>query len=80
MNTIAAACLLDWIAGDPEWLPHPVRLIGRSAQIAESLLRREGQSAREELVAGAALTVAVVGLSYFGTAKAVRWGAGILLA
>jgi adenosylcobinamide-phosphate synthase len=80
MNTIAAACLLDWIAGDPEWLPHPVRLIGRSTQAAEKLLRRPGQTSREELVAGAALTVAVVSLSYFGTRKAVRWGAGILLA
>jgi adenosylcobinamide-phosphate synthase len=80
MNTIAAACLLDWIAGDPEWLPHPVRLIGRSAQAAEKLLRRPDQSEREELIAGAALTVAVVGLSYLGTAKAVRWGAGTLLA
>jgi adenosylcobinamide-phosphate synthase len=79
MNTIAAACLLDWIAGDPEWFPHPVRLIGLSTQAAEKLLRHPGQSAREELVAGAALTVAVVGLSYFGTAKAVSWGAGILL-
>jgi adenosylcobinamide-phosphate synthase len=79
MNTIAVACLLDWIAGDPEWFPHPVRLIGRSTQAAEKLLRHPGQSAREELIAGAALTVAVVGLSYFGTAKAVRWGAGILL-
>jgi adenosylcobinamide-phosphate synthase len=80
MNTIAAACLLDWIAGDPEWLPHPVRLIGRSTQLAETLLRRPSQSAREELIAGAALTVAVTGLSHFGTAKAVKWGAGILLA
>ncbi len=80
MNTIAVACLLDWIAGDPEWLPHPVRLIGRSTQIGEKLLHRPGQSAREELIAGTALTVAVVGLSYFATAKAVRWGAGILLA
>jgi len=80
MNTIAAACLLDWIAGDPEWLPHPVRLIGRSTQAAEKLLRRPCQSPREELIAGAALTVGIVGLSYFGTAKAVRWGAGILLA
>jgi adenosylcobinamide-phosphate synthase len=80
MNTIAAACLLDWIAGDPEWLPHPVRLIGRSTQAAEKLLRRPGQSPQEELITGAAMTVAIVGLSYFGTAKAVRWGAGILLA
>jgi adenosylcobinamide-phosphate synthase len=79
MNTIAVACLLDWIAGDPEWFPHPVRLIGRSTQAAEKLLRRPGQTAREELIAGAALTAALVGLSYFSTAKAVRWGAGILL-
>jgi adenosylcobinamide-phosphate synthase len=80
MNAIAAACLLDWIAGDPEWLPHPVRLIGRSAQAAENLLRRPGQSPREEWIAGAVLTVGIVSLSHFGTAKAVRWGAGILLA
>ena len=80
MNTIAAACLLDWIAGDPEWFPHPVRLIGRSTQAGETLLRRPGQSALEELIAGTALTLAVVSLSYFGTAKAVKWGAGILLA
>ena len=78
MNTIAVACLLDWIAGDPEWFPHPVRLIGRSAQAAEKLLRRPDQSAREELIAGAALTLALVGLAHFGTAKAVKWGAGIL--
>jgi adenosylcobinamide-phosphate synthase len=80
MNTIAAACLLDWIAGDPEWFPHPVRLIGRSTQAGEKLLRRPGQSAKEELIAGAALTIAVVGLSYFATAKAVGWGGGTLLA
>ena len=80
MNAIAAACLLDWIAGDPEWLPHPVTLIGRSTPAAEKLLRRDGQSARDELIAGAALTVGIVGLSYFVTTKAVKWGAGILLA
>ena len=79
MSTIAVAYLLDWIAGDPEWFPHPVRLIGRTTQAAEKLLRLPGQSARAELIAGAALTVAVVGISYVSTAKAVKWGAGILL-
>ncbi|HXP07934.1 MAG TPA: adenosylcobinamide-phosphate synthase CbiB, partial [Acidobacteriaceae bacterium] len=79
MSTIAVAYLLDWIAGDPEWFPHPVRLIGRTTQAAEKMLRRPGQTARAELIAGAALTVAVVGLSYVSTAKAVKWGAGILL-
>jgi adenosylcobinamide-phosphate synthase len=80
MNTIVAASLLDWIAGDPEWFPHPVRLMGRCIQLAEPLLRYPGQSPLEELVAGTALTAGVVGLSYFGTAKAVAWGGEILLA
>jgi adenosylcobinamide-phosphate synthase len=71
-QSIAAACLLDWIAGDPEWFPHPVRWMGRYTQLAESLLRRPGQSARSELMAGAALTAGLVGASYLGTAKAIE--------
>jgi adenosylcobinamide-phosphate synthase len=72
-RTIAAAYLLDWIAGDPEWFPHPVRLIGRCTQIGEARLRRPGQSAKEELLAGGALTLGVIALSYCITAKAIAW-------
>jgi adenosylcobinamide-phosphate synthase len=72
-KTIAAACVLDWLAGDPEWLPHPVRLMGHCTQMAEVVLRRPGQGAREELIAGAVLTSGVVGLSYFATAKTIGW-------
>jgi adenosylcobinamide-phosphate synthase len=72
-KTIAAAYLLDWIAGDPEWLPHPVRLIGRCIEVGEARLRRPGQGAKEELLAGGALTLGVVALSYFGTAKGIAW-------
>src|ERR1700690_402741 len=71
-QAIAAACLLDWIAGDPEWFPAPVRWIGRCIQLAESLLRRPGQSASDELLAGAAVTAGLVGISYLGTAKAIE--------
>jgi adenosylcobinamide-phosphate synthase len=71
-QAIAAACLLDWIAGDPEWFPHPVRWMGRCTQLAESLLRAPGQSASDELLAGAALTAGLVGASYLGTAKAIQ--------
>ena len=71
-KAIAASCLLDWIAGDPEWFPHPVRWIGRCTQLAESLLRRPGQSASDELLAGAAVTAGLVGASYLGTAKAIK--------
>jgi adenosylcobinamide-phosphate synthase len=71
-RAIAAACLLDWIAGDPEWFPHPVRWMGRYTQLAESLLHRTGQSARSELMTGATLTAGLVGASYLGTAKAIE--------
>jgi adenosylcobinamide-phosphate synthase len=70
-QAIAAVCLLDLIAGDPEWFPHPVRWMGRCTQRAESLLRRPGQSANDELIGGAALTTVLVGASYLGTAKAI---------
>jgi adenosylcobinamide-phosphate synthase len=73
MKMIAAACLFDWIAGDPEWFPHPVRLMGHCIQLAERLLRQPGQSAEEELIAGAILTAGVVGISYLGTSKAIAW-------
>jgi adenosylcobinamide-phosphate synthase len=87
-RTIAAAYSLDWIAGDPEWLPHPVRLMGHCTQLAEPLLRGAGQTPLQEVIAGAALTAGVVGGSYLATAKAIAWaqrngcgtGAEILLA
>jgi adenosylcobinamide-phosphate synthase len=73
MKIIAAACILDWIVGDPEWFPHPVRLIGRSTQLAEKWLRRPGQSAEGELIAGAMLTASLVGTSWLGTSKVLAW-------
>jgi adenosylcobinamide-phosphate synthase len=72
-RTIAAAYFLDWIAGDPEWLPHPVRLMGRCTQLAEPPLRWPGQTSPQEVLAGAALSAGVVGGSYFATAKAIAW-------
>src|ERR1700733_12131274 len=47
--------------------------MGRCTQLAESLLRRPGQSAGDELLAGAALTAGLVGASYLGTAKAIEF-------
>ncbi len=37
---ILLAFALDRLIGDPPWLPHPVRLIGRLALVTESPLRR----------------------------------------
>jgi adenosylcobinamide-phosphate synthase len=78
---IAAACLLDWVAGDPEWFPHPVRLMGRSIQMAEAFLRWPGQDPGSELAAGAALTAGLATVTYLAAAKASRWrGTELLLA
>ena len=35
-----SACLLDLLLGDPRWFPHPVRIIGRVALLAESWTRK----------------------------------------
>jgi adenosylcobinamide-phosphate synthase len=69
---LPAAYLVDHLVGDPEWLPHPVRLIGAAISRGECTLRRPGQSDAVELVAGASLTLAVVGSSYWLTATAIR--------
>jgi cobalamin biosynthesis protein CobD/CbiB len=34
------AYALDWLIGDPEWAPHPVRWMGRLIQVGENFLRR----------------------------------------
>jgi adenosylcobinamide-phosphate synthase len=64
---LPAAYLVDEIAGDPEWLPHPVRLMGFAITKSETLLRKPDQSSEDELVAGAALAATIVATSYFLT-------------
>jgi adenosylcobinamide-phosphate synthase len=69
---LPAAYLVDHLAGDPKWFPHPVRLIGAAISSGESQLRRPGQSRRFELLSGACLTIATVGSSYWVTAAIIR--------
>jgi adenosylcobinamide-phosphate synthase len=72
-SALAAAYLFDWIAGDPEWFPHPVRLIGRGVEEGERILRRPGQSPAAELAAGGVLTFGMVVVVYLSTAKTIAW-------
>ncbi|MCI5160171.1 MAG: cobalamin biosynthesis protein, partial [Candidatus Electrothrix sp. AUS1_2] len=39
-SVLLLACLLDALLGDPRRFPHPVRLIGRFALVAESFTRK----------------------------------------
>jgi adenosylcobinamide-phosphate synthase len=72
-KVIAASYLFDWIAGDPEWLPHPVRLIGRGVVEGERILRRSDQTPAAEFKVGGVLTFGLVIGAYFGTAKTIAW-------
>ena len=70
-RVLGAAYLFDWIAGDPEWLPHPVRLIGKAVERGERILRRPGRAPAIDLAVGGVLTFSLVAAAYMGTAKAI---------
>lgn len=59
IETLTASYALDWALGDPEFLPHPVRLIGAAANSGERLLRSIGSGPAWEFASGAALTVLI---------------------
>ena len=62
---LAAGFLLDLLLGDPEWLYHPVRLIGNYISFAEKRLRSRGGNLRKSAVV---LTGSTVLLSMLSTA------------
>ncbi len=55
---ILAAFGVDLLLGDPRWLPHPVKFIGRFAAVLETPLRRVLPNAR---AAGIVVVLAVLG-------------------
>ena len=65
MGEIITAYILDLIIGDPHWLPHPVRIIGKVIEYLERTLRKNNQSRRAEKIKGIFLAVITVGLSYY---------------
>src|SRR5215470_3737525 len=70
-NKFAAAYALDLIAGDPQGMPHPVRLIGIAISSGERWLRRPASPA-SEIWRGALLTGAIVAGSWAATQLAIR--------
>ena len=71
--SFALAYSLDWLLGDPTWLPHPVRWMGRTISGGEWLLRRFTHMPGSELVAGLVLTVFVVGTFGIGSWIVLLW-------
>lgn len=82
---LAAAYFLDLVAGDPRWMPHPIRWIGRLISRLEKLLYDANRSAQRQRLAGAVFwlaVVAAVALSAFCTVKvasAIHAGLGSLV-
>ncbi len=72
---LAVGYVLDLIVGDPHWLPHPIRLIGRLISLGESLTRRAFPKTKKgELAAGGVLCFVVLVVCWGGTAL-LLWGA-----
>ena len=71
---IAIALVLDLVFGDPRWLPHPVRIIGRLIAALEEPARRAIPDVR---LAGSLTALAVI-LTAALTTGAMIWVAGWL--
>jgi adenosylcobinamide-phosphate synthase len=69
----AAAYAIDWIAGDPPGMPHPVRFIGSAISAGERWIRRPASPANE-LVRGTVLTAAIAGASWLAARLVTRTG------
>ncbi|MCG2660049.1 MAG: adenosylcobinamide-phosphate synthase CbiB [Kiritimatiellae bacterium] len=63
---ILAAVVLDLLVGDPRWLPHPVRGIGRLAQWLERPMRRLIRNEKAAGIVTVLLVVSTAGVSVWG--------------
>lgn len=72
-DTLLLACTLDAVLGDPRWLPHPVRLMGRTIAWYEQMVRRVAAHRIGELVAGMVLAVGLPAVSYSFAWLAIEW-------
>ena len=70
---LPAVWLVDQLAGDPEWLPHPVRLVGFVTTHTEAVIRRSDRSNLYDLLAGATMTIAIVATTFVVTDRAIRF-------
>ena len=71
---VFAGFVLDWILGDPKWLPHPICAVGRLISLAEKLLRRLfPPTPRALTAAGIFLWLIVCGVSFAAPFFLLRW-------
>ncbi len=66
---IGIAFILDILIGDPRWLPHPVRIIGKCVELLEKVLRKAFASER---LAGVFLAGIIVSGTYLLTREIIN--------
>lgn len=72
-GTLLLACTLDAILGDPRWLPHPVRLMGRAIAGYERTIRPVLSTRTFERMAGLALAVGLPVVCYGLAWLTIEW-------
>ncbi|WP_130863015.1 cobalamin biosynthesis protein CobD/CbiB [Bacilliculturomica massiliensis] len=78
MISVTLGFLADLIFGDPDFLPHPIRLIGTLIEKGEALIRPLFPAAqRGERAAGTVLAIIVMSLSFLVPAL-LLWGASLI--
>ena len=78
LTVLLPAVLLDLILGDPRWLPHPVRWMGRTISTLEPFLRRAfPKTPAGERAAGGALVLLMALLFGGGSALLLRLCGGV---
>jgi adenosylcobinamide-phosphate synthase len=70
---IVCAVTIDFLLGDPRWLPHPVRAIGWTIGRLESGLRRFAPTPRTEKIAGLVLVLLIVSSVYCAAQGIILW-------
>ncbi|SFS18077.1 adenosylcobinamide-phosphate synthase [Granulicella pectinivorans] len=68
---LPAAFLVDQVAGDPEWFPHPVRAMGAAIEHGEALIRRDEDDEAAQCMKGLLLSTALVASTYILTQQAI---------
>jgi len=66
------AFVLDLCIGDPQWAPHPVRVIGAAANRTEDFLRKLCHTPLEKRWGGMLLVLLIVPPAYLLTGLVVR--------
>lgn len=68
---ILAACSLDVGLGDPRWLPHPVRLMGRFIQWYERVTHGRCHDHRSQYAGGMVLALGLPTLAFWATSGVI---------